>query len=193
MILAVLGSSSTASFQVLLQCQGYYGSLDRAHDVLTYICDDHVIWWPKEGWTEWIRNLCTVVMTHNDLCTCIALTKWDGPIVCVNVTENVENFQSKFYHFTAIQTSVTVSVEQLEHDRVTRCTFWFQRSKDDITIVAQHVRDLFTTATEWPSQRRDWNASAIWNREFLKTNLEIFFPISIAYQTGTYEMTHKSA
>ena len=29
-------------------------------------------------------------MTQNDLCTCIALTKWDGPVACVNVTENVE-------------------------------------------------------------------------------------------------------
>ena len=41
----------------------------------------------------------------------------------------------------------------------------FQRNKDDITIVAQHVRDLFTTAA---SER-------------------------MAYQTGTYEMTYKSA
>ena len=52
---------------------------------------------------------------------------------------------------------------------------WFQRNKDDITIVAQHVRDLFTTAAKRPSQRRDWNASAIWNHEFSNTNLEIFF------------------
>ena len=103
--------------------EGYYGSLNRVHDVLTDICDDHVIWWPRREWTEWIWNLCTVVMTHNDLCTCMALTKWDGPVACVNVTENVENFQSKFYHFTATQTSLTVSVKQREHDRVTHCTF----------------------------------------------------------------------
>ena len=69
------------------------------------------------------QNLCMVIMTHNDLCTCIALTKWDGPVACVNVTENVENFQSKCYHFTATKTSVTVSVKQYEHDRVTRCMF----------------------------------------------------------------------
>ena len=56
-----------------------------------------------------------------------------------------------------------------------------------------HARDLFTTAAERPSQRRDWNASAIWNRGFWNTNLEIFFPRCMAYQTGTYEMTHKSA
>ena len=52
---------------------------------------------------------------------------------------------------------------------------WFQRNKDDITIVAQPLRDLFTTAAKRPSQRRDWNASAIWNHEFSNTNLEIFF------------------
>ena len=69
------------------------------------------------------QNLCTVVMTHNDLCTCIALTKWDGPVACVTVTENVEIFQSKYYHFTATKTSVTVSVKQYKHDRVTRCMF----------------------------------------------------------------------
>ena len=68
-------------------------------------------------------NVCTVVMTHNDLCTCIALTKWDGPFACVNVTENVENFRSTCYHFTATKTSVTVSVKQYGHNKVTRCTF----------------------------------------------------------------------
>ena len=70
---------------------------------------------------------------------------------------------------------------------------WFQRNKVDITIVAQHVRDLFTAAAERPSQRRDWNASAIWNHEFSNTNLEIFFLRCMAYQTGIYEMTYKSA
>ena len=35
-------------------------------------------------------------MTYNDLCTCIALTKWDGPVACVNVSENVENFEVNF-------------------------------------------------------------------------------------------------
>ena len=75
------------------------------------------------GKRNWSQNLCRIVMTHNDLCTCITLTKWDGPVACVNVTENVENFQSKCYHFTATKTSVTVSVKQYEHDRVTRCTF----------------------------------------------------------------------
>ena len=126
------------------------------------------------------RNGCETCvlyfMTHNDLCTCIALTKWDGPVACVNVTENVENFQSKFYHFIATQTSVTVSVKQHEQSYPLHFFCWFQRNKDDITIVAQHVHDLFTTAAERPSQRSDWNASAIWNREFPNTNLEIFFP-----------------
>ena len=74
---------------------------------------------------------CRVVMTHNDLCICIASTTWDGPVACVNVTESVENFQSKCYHFTATKTSVTVSVKQYEHDRVTLCTFsvYFKETK----------------------------------------------------------------
>ena len=70
---------------------------------------------------------------------------------------------------------------------------WFQRNKDDITIGAQHVRDLFTAAAERPSQRRDWNASAIWNHEFSNTNLDNFFLRCMAYQIGTYEMTYESA
>ena len=61
--------------------------VDKAHDVLTDICDDHAIWWPRRGRMEWIQNLCSVAMNHNDLYTCIALTKWDGP-----VTENVDIF-----------------------------------------------------------------------------------------------------
>ena len=118
--------------------------LDRAHDVLTDSCDDHVIWWPRRGLTEWIQNLCTVVMTHNDLCTCIALTKWDGP-----VAENVENFPCKCYNFTAAKTSDNISKATWTWQSYPLHIFcWFQRNKDDITIVAQHVRDLFTTAAE---------------------------------------------
>ena len=40
-----------------------------------------------EGERNWFQNLFIVVMTHNDMCTCIALTKWDGPVACANVTE----------------------------------------------------------------------------------------------------------
>ena len=132
----------------------------------------------QEGGERNGSETCVVYfMTHNDLCTYIALTKWDGPVACVNVTEKVEKFQSKFYHLTATQTSVTVSVKQHEHGRVTRCTFSVDSiNKDDIAIVAQHVRGLFTTAARRPSQRRDWNASAIWNHEFSNTNLDIFYP-----------------
>ena len=109
--------------KVSLQCRGLlrvtrYGQW----------CIDRYLWRSchlvtKEGVSGWIRDLCTVVITHNDLCTCIALTEWDGPVVCVNATENIENFQSKFYHFMATQTSVIVSVKQHEHGKVTRCTF----------------------------------------------------------------------
>ena len=118
----VLLCKKALGIKVLRRCWGLL-RLIRAHDVLTDICDDHVIWWPRRGWTEWIHNLCTVVITHNDLCTCIAWTKWDGPVVCVNVTENVVNFQSKCYHFNATKASVTVSVKQHEHGRVTCCSF----------------------------------------------------------------------
>ena len=101
--------------------EGYWGSLDRAHDVLTVTIMS--LGDQRGGERNGSPNLCTVVMTHNDLCTCIALTKWDGPVACVKVTENVGNFQGKCYHFTATKTSLTVSVKQYEHDRVTRCTF----------------------------------------------------------------------
>ena len=132
-------------------------------------------------------------MTHNDLCTCITLTKWDGPVTCVNVTENVENFLNKFYHFTATQ----LWQYQWSNMNMTELPVaffcWFQRQKDDIEIIAQHLHNLFTTAAEGPSQRGDWNASAVWNREFSNTNLEIFFARCMSYQTGTNEMTHESA
>ena len=91
------------------------------------------------------QNLCRIVMTHNDLCTCITLTKWDGPVACVNVTENVENFQSKCHHFTATNTSVTVSVKQYEHDRVTRCTFSvdFKEIKRYHNLCPAHARFVY--------------------------------------------------
>ena len=113
------------------------------------------------------QNLCTIVMTHNDLCTCIALTKWDGPVACVNVTENVENFQSKCYHFTATKTSVTVSVKQFEHDRVTRCTF------------SVDFKEIKTISQSLPSTcaicLQPWQSGRSWNHEFPNTNSEIFF------------------
>ena len=69
----------------------------------------------------------------------------------------------------------------------------FKEKNDDIRSVAQHVRDLFTNATERPSKRRDCTATVIWNRGFSSTSLEGFFTICMAYQTATYERTHKSA
>ena len=123
------------------------------------------------------QNLCAIVMAHNDLCTCIASTKWDGPISCVNVTKNVENFQSKCYHFTATKTSVTVSVKQYEHDRVTCCTF------------SVDFKEIKTTSQSLPStcaiclqprqsgrHRREIGTHRLSaNHEFSNTNLEIFF------------------
>ena len=135
--------------------EGYYGSLDRAHDILTDICHDHVIWWPRRGWTKWIQNWCTVVMTHKDLCTCIVWTKWNGPITCVNVIENVENFQSKFYRNQNFCDSISEATSTWQSYPL-HVFCWFQRNKDDTTIVAQHMCDLVTIPTKWPSQRREW-------------------------------------
>ena len=132
-----------------------------------------------QGWGDRNGSKNSVLLSWL-ITTCALAWRWQhGPVACVNVTKTVENFQSrpKCYHFTATQTFVTVSVKQYEHDKVTplHVFSWFQRNKDDITIVAQHVRDLFTTAAERPSFRRDWNASAIWNREFSNMHLQIFY------------------
>ena len=141
------------------------------------------------------QNLCTIVMTHNDLCTCIELTKWDGPVACVNVTENVENFQSKCYHFTATKTSVTVWVKQYEHDRVTRCRF------------SVHFKEIKTISQSLPStcaiclQPRQSGRHRVeigthrlsGTMNFRRRIQRYFFLRCVAYQTGTYEMTYKSA
>ena len=94
------------------------------------------------------------------MCTCIALTKWDAPVACENFNENVENFRSMCYNFTANKTSVTVSPKQHEYDRVTHCTF------------SVDFKEIKTISQSLPSTC----ASAIWNREFSNTNLDIFFP-----------------
>ena len=62
-------------------------------------------------------------MTHNDLCTCIALTQWDGPVACVNGTENVENFQSKFVILPQPKPLWQYQWSNMNMTRVTRCTF----------------------------------------------------------------------
>ena len=141
------------------------------------------------------QNLCMIVMTHNDQCTCIALTKWDGPVACVNVTENVENFQSKWYHFTATKTSVTVSVKQYEHDRVTRCTFSVDFK--EIETKSQSLHSTWAICLQ-PRQsgRHRGEIGTHWlsgTMNYLIQILRYFFLRCMAYQTGTYEMTHKSA
>ena len=131
------------------------------------------------GWSErnGSQNLCGSLWLTT---ICALASRWQSEMVpsrVYYVTENVENFQSKCYHFTATKTSETVSVKQYEHDRVTRCTFSvdFKEIKTISPSLPSTLRDLFTTAAKRPSQRRDWNASAIWNHEFSNTNLEIFF------------------
>ena len=141
------------------------------------------------------QNLCTIVMTHNDLCTCIALTKWDGPVACVNVTENVENFQSKCYHFTATKTSVTVSVKQYEHDRVTRCTFSVDFK--EIKTISQSLPSTCAICLQ-PRQsgRHRWEIGTHRISGTMNFRIRIqryFFLRCMAYQTGTYELTYKSA
>ena len=148
-----------------------------ALDVLTDICDDHVIWWPKRGRREWVWTLCTVVMTHIDLCTCIALTKWDGPIACVNITENVENFQSKFHHFDTTQTSVTVSVKQDEHESY---PLHFSVDIKEIKTITQSLPS--TWAISLQSRQSDRHKGEIETPQlsgtmnFSNTNLDVFFP-----------------
>ena len=141
------------------------------------------------------QNLCTIVMTHNDLCTCIALTKWDGPVACVNVTENVENFQSKCYHFTATKTSVTVSVKQYEHDRVTRCTFSVDFK--EIKTISQSLPSTCAICLQsQQSGRHRWEIGTHRISGTMNFRIRIqryFFLRCMAYQTGTYELTYKSA
>ena len=69
------------------------------------------------------QNLCGSLWLTT---ICALASRWQSEMVpsrVYYVTENVEKFQSKCYHFTATKTSETVSVKQYEHDRVTRCTF----------------------------------------------------------------------
>ena len=69
------------------------------------------------------QNLCGSLWLTT---ICALASRWQSEMVpsrVYYVTENVENFQSKCYHFTATKTPETVSVKQYEHDRVTRCTF----------------------------------------------------------------------
>ena len=141
------------------------------------------------------QNLCMIVMTHNDLCTCIALTKWDGPVACVNVTENVENFQNKCYHFTANKTSVTVSVKQYEHGRVTRCTFSVDFK--EIKTISQSLPSTCVICLQ-PRQsgRHRWEIGTHRISGTMNFGIRIqryFFLRRMAYQTDTYELTYKSA
>ena len=68
-------------------------------------------------------DLKLVYCSYDSTICALASRWWSEMVPCVNVTENVEKFQSKFYNFTATQTSVTVSVKQHEHASATRCTF----------------------------------------------------------------------
>ena len=138
------------------------------------------------------QNLRRIVMTHNDLCTCIMLTKWDGPVACVNVTENVENFQSKCYHFTATKTSVTVSVKQYEHDKVTRCTFSVDFK--EIKTISQSLPSTWAICLQ-PRQSGRHRGEIGTHRlsgtmNFLIRIKRYFFLRCMAYQIGTYEMTY---
>ena len=123
------------------------------------------------------QNLCGSLWLTT---ICALASRWQSEMVpsrVYYVTENVEIFQSKCYHFTATKTPETVSVKQYEHDRVTRCTFSVDFK--EIKTISQSLPSPYAICLQprqkRPSQRRDWNASAIWNHEFSNTNLEMFF------------------
>ena len=134
------------------------GSLDhRANDVLTDICDDHVIWWPRElQWTEWIpKGMWICYDSRTNLCTCIALTKWDGPVACVLRHRKCWKFSSrKCYHVMYLQPkppldsiSVAIWTSILEFTRCNRLICSDRMIKECgkmiiLHIVAQHLRDI---------------------------------------------------
>ena len=96
----------------------------------------NVIWWPGRWWKEWLQNLWTVVMTHI-MCNCIVLTKWDGTVAWVTVTENVENFQNKFSILTQPKPLLQYHWSNMNMTELPDAHLcWFQRNKHDITIVA---------------------------------------------------------
>ena len=111
------------------------------------------------------------------------------------VTENVENFQSKCYHFTATKTSETVSVKQYEHDRVTRCTFSVDFK--EIKTISQSLPSTYAICLQ-PRQSGRHRGEIGTHRLSGTMNFRIrisryFFLRCMAYQTSTYEMTYKSA
>ena len=117
-------------------------------------------------------------MTHDDLCTGILLTKWDGRVACVNVNENVERFQSIFYHFTATQ-NICDSISEATwtwQSYALHVFCWFQRNKDYIKIVAQHVRHLFTTAADRPSQKDNLKCLGYLEPLIFEYEFRDFFP-----------------
>ena len=117
----------------------------------------------------WLWLITTYALASRWQIEMVPSRVWTSPKMSKNFTVNVVILpQPK--HLRQYQWS---NMDMTELPLYVFC--WFQRNKDDMTIVAQHVRDLFTTATEQPTQRRDRNASAIWNREFSNMNLEVFF------------------
>ena len=62
--------------------EGYWGWMDRTHDVMTVICYAPLIWWPGRGDVRNGFKTCVLSVWLTMLCARIALTEWDGPVLC---------------------------------------------------------------------------------------------------------------
>ena len=141
------------------------------------------------------QNLCGSLWLTT---ICALASRWQSEMVpsrVYYVTENVENFQSKCYHFTATKTSETVSVKQYEHDRVTRCTFSVDFK--EIKTISQSLPSTYAICLQ-PRQSGRHRGEIGTHRLSGTMNFRIriwiyFFLRCMAYQTSTYEMTHKSS
>ena len=152
--------------------------MDRAHDVLTITFNVPLIWWPRRGARN-VFKTCVLSVWLTTLCALrIALTAWDGPVLCkhtdgVTSPENVETFKTNFIvHsqqklFWQYQWTSLFSIF---------CRFHVNNGNISQSPCGTHANiwDLsIAVAKQVP--RRDWYASAISKLTFSNTNLKIFF------------------
>ena len=153
--------------------EGYWGWMDRTHDVMTVICYAPLIWWPGRGMCG--MDLKRVYCRYDSQCY-VHGSRWLSEMVrfCVNtwwdVTGNVETFKTDF----CIQPQQKTIWQYRWRDMGTTelpVLFIFCRflvNGDGVTTVMRHayVRDLFIATAAKRVPRRDWNASAISKLQF---------------------------
>ena len=169
------------------------GSMDRAHDIMTVICDAPLIWWPRTGVCGMDLKTCVLSVWLTTLCALwIALAEWNGPVLCKHMVWRHRKILKHLKQILAYSRHRYLLDSNREGTwKLLFLIFCrFHVNNGHITIVMRHACkrawSIYTHGSET-------GPSPILKLKFPNTNFKIFLPMVYDTPVRHLRMKHETA